>query len=244
MNRQFKKFLQSVVGPLAAAVPVRRWPSLFGQLYDVRVPSRIREQSPPATRGPANTNVLFDLLDEIKPVPGDIAECGVYRGGTLIPMALYVSQQSLDVKLYGFDSFAGFGNTIDTDLALGGAADSEKHRGGFSSTSQEYVQSRIDALGLKDCVVLVNGYFAQAFSEIPARPWRFVHIDGDTYEAYRACLEYFWPKLSVGGIILFDEYQDPPWPGCDQAVNEFVRQRGIEIRRIERNGYFKFYIQK
>jgi hypothetical protein len=244
MTRRLLKLVERGLGPIAASVPVRNWPSLFGKVYDVRVPNLIREQVPVSPKGPANTNILLDLLDETRAVPGNVAECGVYRGSTLIPVALYAKQQSFGAKFYGFDSFSGFGDTVAADVAMGGAPDNEKHAGGFSGTSQEYVQRRVDALGLSDRISLVPGFFSATFPTIPPLPWRFVHIDGDTYEAYRSCLEYFWPKLSDGGIILFDEYEDPPWPGCNLAVDEFVQANGIKINAIERNGYRKFYIRK
>jgi hypothetical protein len=48
---------------------------------------------------------LICLLEKTRHISGDIAECGVFRGHSLIPMAIYVKQRGIDKKLYGFDSY-------------------------------------------------------------------------------------------------------------------------------------------
>jgi hypothetical protein len=50
--------------------------------------------------------------------------------------------------------------------------------------------------------------------------------------------------LNQGGVILLDEYNDPPWPGCNLAVDEFQNKTKIELHRIERDGFEKFFFKK
>ena len=47
-----------------------------------------------------------------------------------------------------------------------------------------------------------------------------------------------------GGIILLDEYDDPPWPGCNKAVDEFLATHSGALHEAEFGNYVKFYIQK
>ncbi len=144
----------------------------------------------------------------------------------------------------GSNSFEGFDSTIRTDLELGGAADLQKREGGFNQTSLGYVASRIDALGLDRQITLLKGYFEQTLPQAPESRYSFVHLDCDIYGSYRQCLEYFYPRMTPGGIILFDEYNDPPWPGCNKAIDEFLTDRAERPILIERDGFQKYYIEK
>ena len=69
---------------------------------------------------------------------------------------------------------------------------------------------------------LVSGYFRDTLQEFSELRFSFVHLDCDIYASYMECLEFFYPRLAPGGIILLDEYNDPPWPGCNKAVDEFL----------------------
>jgi len=64
------------------------------------------------------------------------------------------------------------------------------------------------------------------------------------YESYRQCLEFFYPRMASGGIILLDEYKDPPWPGCTQAVDEFMAGKPERISEISRDKHIKYYFRK
>jgi len=161
-----------------------------------------------------------------------------------LPLALYVEQTQKSKPVYGFDSFLGFDDDIAFDLSITGASDSEKRRGGFSETSQRLVQRRIDALGLTKRTQLVPGYFKASLRDDVDQRYSFVHLDCDIYESYVICLEHFHHRLNQGGVILLDEYNDPPWPGCNLAVDEFQNKTKIELHRIERDGFEKFFFKK
>ena len=50
--------------------------------------------------------------------------------------------------------------------------------------------------------------------------------------------------MSPGGIVLFDEYNDPPWPGCNLAIDEFLADKPEKLMAITMNNYEKYFIQK
>lgn len=233
-----------LLGPVLRRVPLSSWPAWCGDLFEVKVPANVRRKAATSPEGGANINVILDLLARVSRVPGDIAECGVFRGSTLIPITLAMDGHNPPRHVFGLDSFAGFDRSITVDLALGGDEDPEKREGGFSGTSRDFVLSRIRDLGLQDRVDLVAGYFEATLPTLPERRYSFVHLDCDIYEGYRDCLEYFYPRLEPGGIILFDEYNDPPWPGCNKAIDEFLAGRPETVQPIARDGYEKFYIVK
>jgi hypothetical protein len=176
-------------------------------------------------------------------VPGDVAECGVFKGSSLTAIALYVRENEFAKHIFGLDSFRGFDESVRKDIVLGGAADGEKRVGGFEATSLGHVKAKLAGLRLLDTVTLISGYFAETLDMIPAVSFSFVHLDCDIYDSYRQTLAYFYHRMSPGGIILFDEYNDPPWPGCNLAVDEFLADKREKPVAISMDNYEKYFIQ-
>lgn len=226
------------------SLPLGMIPARVGQLVDVATPATVIPNSEPSPLGTANINIILALLERTASIAGDIAECGVFRGATLVPTALTIKRRGLAKRVHGFDSFEGFDDAIDRDLALGGADDGDKRRGGFSHTSYQMVASKVLRLGLADIVQLHRGYFRDTLHKSAHLRFSFVHLDCDIYDSYRECLEFFYPRLTPGGIILLDEYNDPPWPGCNMAVDEFLADKVERPVEIERDNYLKWYIAK
>ena len=50
--------------------------------------------------------------------------------------------------------------------------------------------------------------------------------------------------MNSGGIILINSYNDPPWPGCNQAIDEFLQDKPEKLQLIEMDNYQKFYLCK
>jgi hypothetical protein len=83
--------------------PLAMWPPIIGLVHDIKLPRRTRSQGP---TGASNINILLAMIDRTLPLPGDLAECGVFRGASLVPMAIHLRQAALTKQLFGFDSFA------------------------------------------------------------------------------------------------------------------------------------------
>lgn len=143
---------------------------------------------------------------------GSIAECGVYRGGT----AKLLIEVFPDRELLLFDTFAGM---PETD------ASKDLHRAGdFSDTSIESVRAYIG-----DRPTLVPGMIPQTLESFADRKFAFVHIDLDIYSAILPACEFFYPRMSKGGIMLFDDYGFASCPGARAAVDEFLSTRDADI---------------
>jgi hypothetical protein len=196
-------------------------------------------------RGPANINIIFDLLRQTKGVEGEVAECGVYRGRTIVSIALWLEQHHDRRRIYGFDSFSGFPDGgVAHEIALGGASFSEKRVGGFSDTSIEMLRRKLRRFRVDEKVTLEPGFFAESLMRRADLRFSFVHLDCDLYESYRDCLNFFYPRLAPGGIVLLDEYNDPPWPGCNRAVDEFLEGKPEKLQRAESDNHEKWYFTK
>jgi O-methyltransferase len=244
MRQAAKQVIRHLTAPLFARVPISRWPTVMGRIHDLSIPKSVVPNPRPEPRGAADINILFELLDRTAGVEGAIAECGVYRGCTLVAMAIYLQQTRSAKLLYGFDSFQGFGEVIEYDLRLQTAAvDSNKRADGFANTSCELICRKLELFGLSN-VRLIPGFFEMTLRSCPETRFSFVHLDCDAYASYRDCLRHFYPLVSRDGIITLDEYNDPPWPGCNQAVDEFLADKAEKLEEICRDNHIKYYFVK
>jgi predicted O-methyltransferase YrrM len=239
---------QDVSAPLMRDLPVERWPGWLGMLHGVKVPRGVKRHYPGGAATPANINILLTLLRRTADVEGSVAECGVYQGSTLLPMGLYLDQTHSPKQILAFDSFQGFDASVEIDLAMGGADDAHKRSGGFGDTSYARLCTRVTRLGLNGRISILPGYFHDTLERcsgrLDAQRFSLVHLDCDIYASYKECLEFFYPRLSQGGIILLDEYNDPPWPGCNKAVDEFLSDKPERLHEIASDGYLKYYFVK
>ncbi len=74
---------------------------------------------------------------------------------------------------------------------------------------------------------LLKGWVPDVFAELPETKWAFVHLDLDLYEPTLAGLEYFWPRLVPGGVIVNDDYLSDLFPGAGIAWDEFCAAHGV-----------------
>lgn len=170
--------------------------------------------------------MLFDFLDRTAGIDGAIAECGVWRGRTLVAMALYLKQKESSKTLWGFDSFEGFHEAVPHD---------------FKNTSLALVEQKAAIFRLSN-VKIVPGPFRESFAAVQRCRFSFVHIDCDVYDSYRECLDFFYLRMSPNGVLLFDEYDDPQWPGANRAVDEFCGEHGITLQSVVKDNYKKTFI--
>lgn len=178
-------------------------------------------------------------------VPGNIAELGVFRGLGLMTWANLLEAFCIGDRtkiVYGFDNWEGFVGFSPEDGKP--EEESQKILGGFSprpfleeleSAIAIYDQDRF--IPWKDRVKLVKGNIEEtvpAFvAENPGCRFSLVHFDCDLYKPTRAALEALWPKVSRGGVLLFDEYGIEQWPGETAAVDEFLADKpGVAVKTL------------
>jgi O-methyltransferase len=156
--------------------------------------------------------ILYQFIKQAKNHSGDVAEVGVYRGGTARLFASIVANS--DKNLYLFDTFAGM-PYVNKDLDL-------HNKGDFSDTSIEKVKEYV---GSYKNVFYFKGLFPQTAGPISDKKFCFVHIDVDIYQSVKDCCEYFYNRLAKGGIIIFDDYGFPSCPGAKKALDEFFKDK-------------------
>ncbi len=159
--------------------------------------------------------VLCQLLEQsVLTLAGDVAECGVYQGGTAKIFAERLHELGVAKQLHLFDTFEGMPETDPRyDLI---------QRGDFSNTSLEAVRAYV---GPYDNVEYHPGLVPATLAAVSGRTFCFAHIDLDIYHPIAAATEFFYARLATGGIMLYDDYGFPSCPGARKAVDEFFADK-------------------
>jgi hypothetical protein len=177
----------------------------------------------------------YELFKMSIQVPGDIVECGVFKGAGLLYWLklLSIFAPGSIKRVVGFDTFGPLPDSL---------GDAEKptfeqffNEADWQSGAPESLRRVITDAGFESRVELVKGDVTQtAAAYASAHPGfriSLLHLDLDSYEGTRAALEHFFPLVVKGGVIVFDEYADPTW--CEsQAVDEYFRDRAVELRTL------------
>lgn len=140
-----------------------------------------------------------------KKIPGEVAECGVYKGGS----ARLIATAFPDKKIYLFDSYDGFEK--DDSIGVGFP------KGFFSDVTLDSVKEYLD--DRPNCLFF-KGWLPESAKGIDDR-FCLIHMDMDHYDSTIQCLNFFWPKIVPGGAIIFDDWEDTCCPGVKKAITEF-----------------------
>jgi O-methyltransferase len=161
---------------------------------------------------------LWDYARQVRHLPGDILEVGVWRGGTGALLALASQGGAERPHVYLCDTYAGM---PETD----GTKDTFYKGGELADTSVDIVRGLVDGLHLDD-VELCQGLFPQETgSLVTSERFKLVHIDVDIYESARDTVDFVWDKLVPGGLIVFDDYGYSATEGVTRYVDEELRGR-------------------
>jgi len=160
-------------------------------------------------------NIEKILSDE---VPGAFAELGVYKGSNAAFMARYAEENNR--QMYMLDTFEGFDEKDFEDI------DVERNIK-FEDTSLEAVK---EFCGQSEAISYIKGYFPDSVTEeLKNEIFAFVSLDCDLYKPILAGLEFFYPRMSNGGMIFIHDYSSGLYEGCTKAVNEFCNRNDLKV---------------
>jgi len=170
---------------------------------------------------------LLEEFERTLSLEGLVAECGCASGlsSFLLCSRLKLHDRAFDGEGYEiYDSFQGLSEPQAEDALEPGADELVAQSlvaGRFAFPIERVQQS----LGAFPRISYGPGWIPKVFPKDDRR-YRFAHIDVDLYQPTKASLEYFWPRLASGGVMVCDDYN---WSGAKRAVLEFSAQSGAQF---------------
>lgn len=170
-------------------------------------------------------------------VVGDLAETGIWRGGSVIFMRGYLAAWDInDRNVWAADSFEG----------LPVPSLQEDHGYDFSATKMPILAISLDEVRenfrrynlLDNQVNFLKGWFSDTLPSAPISSLALLRLDGDLYESTRDALNALYDRVTTGGFIIVDDYND--FEPCKRAIDEFRAQRSITspLETIDWSGVF------
>jgi hypothetical protein len=176
-------------------------------------------------------------------IPGDIVECGVWKGGSAMLCALLMSDQAPEGRsLYLYDTFTGMTEPDDRDVSFRNVPAREvwrRRRKGavtdWAYSPLEEVQRNLLSTGVsRERVVFVEGKVEETLPRVIPSRIALLRLDTDWYSSTYHEMVHLFPRLSAGGVLIVDDYG--VWKGARQAVDQYLSERRprILLTRIDR----------
>jgi len=176
----------------------------------------------------------YEIYKMIKEVPGEIIECGVFKGASYLRFAMFreIFGNPFSKKIIGFDTFSKFPETTFQDDNK--ARNKFINSAGSDSISKDQLLKILDNKGLNKHVDLIEGDITETIpSYVKANPElkiSLLNLDTDIYEPAVTILEHLYPKITKGGILMLDDYGTHP--GETKAVDEYFKNKTVEIKKF------------
>ena len=171
-------------------------------------------------------------------VPGDLIEAGVWRGGTTILMrAVLAAYDDDERRVWVADSFQGLPKPDADAFPADAGVDYTGHA--ELAVGVQQVRANFARYGLlDDRVEFLPGWFKDTLPSAPIDQLAVMRLDGDLYESTMDALEALYPRLSVGGYCIIDDYG--ALEACRRAVTDYRRAHGIteDIQPVDWTGAY------
>ncbi len=179
--------------------------------------------------------VRYDLFRMVSELPGDIVECGVFKGAGLFTWLkfLHIHAPGSARRVVGFDTFDAFAESSGTDLRAVAAFVRET---GHVGTTPESLHAAVVAAGIdpRHCELVAGDVRTSAQDYAQRNPGfriSLLHMDLDLGEPTFAVLSALWPRVVRGGVVVFDEYASPRWSESE-GVDRFFANTSVRLRTL------------
>ncbi len=188
--------------------------------------------------------LYFDnLVRMTSQVEGDIVECGVGKGVSLLCLCHSVALHEDPRCIWGFDSFEGFPEPSAEDTSR-----RNPQKGQYAvdvpTVTRMLMQHAVPDQFLRSRVTLVKGFFDQTLPDCPVEKISLLNLDVDLHDSYKTCLEQLWDRMCPGAVVTFDEYirESHAFPGARKAIDEFFAGRDVAFEKDR--FYGKYFVRK
>jgi hypothetical protein len=176
----------------------------------------------------------FELYKMVVDLPGAFIECGVFKGASFARFCMFreLLNNPYAKKMIAFDIFGEFpGTNYEEDKIMRQRFIEEA---GAQSISQEQLLEVLKHKRVERNVELVAGDITVTVPEYvekhPELKISLLNLDTDIYEPAVTILEYFYPRLVSGGVLILDDYGT--FPGETKAVDDYFADKDVQIRKF------------
>jgi len=178
-------------------------------------------------------------------IPGDIVECGVWKGGSAMLCAMTLAKLGeVDRKIYLYDTYEGMSEPTEKDVSSNNlkAKDQwlESTQGNVTDwclASLDEVKEAMHETGYpKEKLVFIKGKVEDTIPENIPDQVSILRLDTDWYESTYHEMKHLYPLLSRGGVLIIDDYGY--WKGAREAVDKYIEENNIKIllNRVDHTG--------
>ena len=166
-------------------------------------------------------------------IPGDLVECGVWKGGCAMLMAMVAAARNATREIYLYDTFAGMSRPSEHDIRQNGEPAASKWQAGQTESHNEWcfaplseVQENMVATGYDPRLIhFVKGLVEETIPKSAPSQISVLRLDTDFYESTCHELVHLYPRLAVGGVLILDDYHC--WQGQREALDRYFAEQGI-----------------
>ena len=181
---------------------------------------------------------LYDLYQSIRyvneaQIPGALVECGVWRGGSSMLMALGQMKYDTIRPLQLFDTFEGLPEPdADLDVDLIGGPASDRWREGWIKVDLDEVKANLRGTGYNPAhLEFIKGMVEETLRDSLLPQYAIARLDTDWYASTKCELELLWPRIAPGGFLIIDDYGH--WMGARKAVDKFFAGTPVKMSRVD-----------
>lgn len=162
-------------------------------------------------------------------ITGDFVETGCWKGHSSYFLSKLISKYNdKDIEFHIFDSFEGLSKNTEKDTNLNKLSNKQINQVRSIFVSDENFVKNI-VLSEFSFIKIYKGWIPEKFNLVKNCKFSFVHIDVDLYEPTLMTLEFFYPRLSNGGIIVCDDYNSLEFDGAKKAWDEFFSNKKVNF---------------
>ena len=210
----------------------------------------VEQANPHTMTGPARLLALVEATRYCveRELPGAFAECGVWRGGSVLAMILTLQSLGRDDRdIYLYDTFEGMTAPGEHDVSEFDPPAAETWReaeeGGDRAWPQFFDEQVFNEAVVRETVLgtgypearlhFVRGRVEETVPDQAAERLALLRLDTDWYESTRHEMEHLYPRLVPGGVLIVDDYGH--WKGSRRAVDEYLERTGgpLLLNRID-----------
>lgn len=199
---------------------------------------------------PERISALVDAVRYVvkNRIEGAIVECGVWRGGSMMAVALALLEcEDIGRELYLYDTFEGMTTPGGHDCAYDGTKANDQFaqvrqtasdiHWSRCSASLEEVQHNLLGTGYPpDRIHFIKGPVEQTLPSIIPADIALLRLDTDWYESTRHEMTHLYPRLSPKGVLIIDDYGH--WAGARKAIDEYLEHNALPLllNRVDYTG--------